>query len=202
MARKTKEEALTTRAHIIDAARRVFHAEGVNRSTLDKVAQAAGVTRGAVYWHFANKTELFLAVKQTYMCEFDRLQSLLDEEEAPLDAMTRYLQALFAVLLENQTARETFEIILLRCEYVEEFHEVLQVITQPCTNILSAYERLYRAAAANQQLKPGLDPDLLALDTMSFAIGTIRAILSGQLIDLYRGKTGQLVQAHMALRRA
>jgi TetR/AcrR family acrAB operon transcriptional repressor len=202
MARKTKEEALTTRAHIIDAARRVFHAEGVNRSTLDKVAQAAGVTRGAVYWHFANKTELFLAVKQTYMCEFDRLQSLLDEEEAPLDAMTRYLQALFAVLLENQTARETFEIILLRCEYVEEFHEVLQVITQPCTNILSAYERLYRAAAANQQLKPGLDPDLLALDTMAFAIGTIRAILSGQLIDLYRGKTGQLVQAHMALRRA
>ncbi len=202
MARKTKEEALTTRAHIIDAARRVFHAEGVNRSTLDKVAQAAGVTRGAVYWHFANKTELFLAVKQTYMCEFDRLQSLLDEEEAPLDAMTRYLQALFAVLLENQTARETFEIILLRCEYVEEFHEVLQVITQPCTNILSAYERLYRAAAANQQLKPGLDPDLQALDTMAFAIGTIRAILSGQLIDLYRGKTGQLVQAHMALRRA
>ena len=202
MARKTKEEALTTRAHIIDAARRVFHAEGVNRSTLDKVAQAAGVTRGAVYWHFANKTELFLAVKQTYMCEFDRLQSLLDEEEAPLDAMTRYLQALFAVLLENQTARETFEIILLRCEYVEEFHEVLQVITQPCTNILSAYERLYRAAAANQQLKPGLDPDLLALDTMAFAIGTIRAILSGQLIDLYRGKTGQLVRAHMALRRA
>ncbi|MFW9611959.1 MAG: TetR family transcriptional regulator [Fluviibacter sp.] len=202
MARKTKEEALTTRAHIIDAARRVFHAEGVNRSTLDKVAQAAGVTRGAVYWHFANKTELFLAVKQTYMCEFDRLQSLLDEEEAPLDAMTRYLQALFAVLLENQTARETFEIILLRCEYVEEFHEVLQVITQPCTNILSAYERLYRAAAANQQLKPGLDPDLLALDTMAFAIGTIRAILSGQLIDLYRGKTGQLIQAHMALRRA
>ena len=150
MARKTKEEALTPRAHSIDAARRVFHAEGVNRSTLDKVAQAAGVTRGAVYWHFANKTELFLAVKQTYMCEFDRLQSLLDEEEAPLDAMTRYLQALFAVLLENQTARETFEIILLRCEYVEEFHEVLQVITQPCTNILSAYERLYRAAAANQ----------------------------------------------------
>lgn len=201
MARKTKEEALTTRAHIIDAARRVFHAEGVNRSTLDKVAQAAGVTRGAVYWHFANKTELFLAVKQTYMCEFDRLQSLLDDDEAPLDAITRYLQALFSVLLENQTARETFEIILLRCEYVEEFHEVLQVITQPCTNILSAYERLYRAAAANQQLKPGLDPELLALDTMAFAIGTIRAILSGQLIDLYRGKTEQLVQAHMALRR-
>ena len=203
MARKTKEEALITRAQIIDAARRVFHTEGVNRSTLDKVARAAGLTRGAVYWHFANKAELFLAVKQTYMSEFELLQSLLhDDDAAPLDAITRYLQALFTVLLENQEARETFEIILLRCEYVEEFHEVLHVITEPCADIISAYERLYRAAAANNELKTGLDPELLALDTMAFAIGTIRAILSGQLIELYRGKTKPLVQAHMALRRA
>lgn len=202
MARKTKEEALVTRTQIIDAARRVFHTEGVNRSTLDKVAKAAGVTRGAVYWHFANKTDLFLAVKQTYMSEFEQLQALLHEAVPPLDAITHYLQALFTVLLENQEARETFEIILLRCEYVEEFHEVLHVITEPCADIISAYERLYRAAAANNELKTGLDPELLALDTMAFAIGTIRAILSGQLIELYRGKTKPLVQAHMALRRA
>ena len=58
MARRTKEEALETRMQIIDAARRVFHAEGVNRSTLDKVAKAAGVTRGAVYWHFSSKQEI------------------------------------------------------------------------------------------------------------------------------------------------
>ena len=202
MARKTKEEALATRAQIIDAARRVFHAEGVNRSTLDKVAKAAGVTRGAVYWHFTNKAELFLAVKQTYMSEFELLQSLLLDEASPLDAITKYLQALFTVLLENQEARETFEIILLRCEYVEDFHEVLQVITEPCSDIVSAYEHLYRTAATNNQLKPGLDAKLLALDTMAFAIGTIRAILSGQLIDLYRGKTTELVNAHMTLRRA
>ena len=201
MARKTKEDALITRAQIIDAARRVFHTEGVNRSTLDKVAQAASVTRGAVYWHFANKAELFLAVKQTYMSEFELMQSLLQDDTAPLDAITRYLQALFTVLLENQEARETFEIILLRCEYVEEFHEVLHVITEPCTDIIAAYEHLYRTAAANNELKPGLDPELLALDTMAFAIGTIRAILSGQLIELYRGKTKPLIEAHMALRR-
>ncbi len=78
MARRTKEEALETRMQIIDAARRVFHAEGVNRSTLDKVAKAAGVTRGAVYWHFTNKAELFLAVKKAYTSEFDQLQSLLN----------------------------------------------------------------------------------------------------------------------------
>lgn len=201
MARRTKEEALVTRAQIIDAARRVFHAEGVNRSTLDKVAKAAGVTRGAVYWHFANKAELFLAVKQTYIAKFDDLQRLLSADEPPLNAIGHYLQALFSALLENEAARETFEIILLRCEYVEEFHEVLQVITEPCTDILGAFEQLYRSAGMRHELKAGLDPLLMALDTMAFVRGTLRAILSGQQIGIYREHISVLIDAHMALRR-
>ena len=55
MVRKTKEEAEQTRKELIQAARRVFHQCGVSRSTLEKIAKAAGVTRGAVYWHFKDK---------------------------------------------------------------------------------------------------------------------------------------------------
>jgi TetR/AcrR family transcriptional regulator, acrAB operon repressor len=203
MARRTKEAALETRAQIIDAARRVFHAEGVNRSTLDKVAKAAGVTRGAVYWHFANKAEIFLAVKQTYTSEFDQLQSLLSpqEDESPLDALGNYLQQLFSALLSNTAARETYEIMMLRCEYVEEFGEVLQIITEPCTDILEAFDRLYREAVTRRELKPGLDPALMALDTLAFARGTLRAILSGQQ-HIYGKAIKPLIQAHIDLRRA
>jgi len=203
MARKTKEAALETRAQIIDAARRVFHAEGVNRSTLDKVAKAAGVTRGAVYWHFANKAEIFLAVKQTYTSEFDQLQSLLSpsQDESPLSAIGQYLQELFSALLSNTAARETYEIIMLRCEYVEEFHEVLQVITEPCCDLIASFDRLYREAADRQELKPGLDPALMALDTLAFARGTLRAILSGQK-GIYSQAIRPLIQAHIDLRRA
>ncbi len=206
MARKTKEEALATRAQIIDAARRVFHAEGVNRSTLDKVAKAANVTRGAVYWHFANKAELFLAVKRTYTSEFDQLQALLahdaqDSNQTPLSALAAYLHALFSALLNDTAARETFEIILLRCEYVEEFNEVLQIITEPCTDILTSFIRIYRDAAAKGALKPDLDPELMALDTLAFARGTLRAILSGQQHDTYRMAITPLIDAHIALRQ-
>ena len=203
MARRTKEAALETRAQIIDAARRVFHAEGVNRSTLDKVAKAAGVTRGAVYWHFANKAEIFLAVKQTYTSEFDQLQSLLtpQEDEPPLSALGNYLQQLFSALLSNTAARETYEIMMLRCEYVEEFGEVLQIITEPCTDILEAFDRLYREAVTRRELKPGLDPALMALDTLAFARGTLRAILSGQQ-HIYGNAIEALIRAHIDLRRA
>lgn len=202
MARRTKEAALETRAQIIDAARRVFHAEGVNRSTLDKVAKAAGVTRGAVYWHFANKAEIFLAVKQTYTSEFDQLQSLLtpQADESPLAALGNYLQQLFSALLSNTAARETYEIMMLRCEYVEEFGEVLQIITEPCTDILEAFGRLYREAVTRRELKPGLDPALMALDTLAFARGTLRAILSGQQ-HIYGNAVEALIRAHIDLRR-
>ena len=203
MARKTKEAALETRAQIIDAARRVFHAEGVNRSTLDKVAKAAGVTRGAVYWHFANKAEIFLAVKQTYTSEFDQLQSLLSPtaDTSPLAAISNYLNALFSALLSNAAARETYEIIMLRCEYVEEFHDVLHVITEPCTDILSSFNALYRKAAIQDELKPGLDSCLMALDTLAFVRGTLRAIHSGQQ-DVYGKSIQPLIKAHIDLRRA
>lgn len=202
MARKTKEAALETRAQIVDAARRVFHAEGVNRSTLDKVAKAAGVTRGAVYWHFANKAEIFLAVKQTYTSEFDQLQSLLlpTPDVSPLVAISNYLNALFSALLSNSAARETYEIIMLRCEYVEEFGEVLNAITEPCTDILASFDRLYREADVRKELKSGLDPALMALDTLSFARGTLRAILSGQQ-HMYGQSIKPLIQAHIDLRR-
>ncbi|MDR3299114.1 MAG: TetR family transcriptional regulator, partial [Candidatus Accumulibacter sp.] len=64
MVRKTREEALVTRNAILDAAETVFQEHGVSRTSLAEVAVAAGVTRGAVYWHFTNKADLFDAMVQ------------------------------------------------------------------------------------------------------------------------------------------
>jgi TetR/AcrR family transcriptional regulator, acrAB operon repressor len=64
MARKTREGAAATREALLDAAERVFRAKGVAHTTLADVAQAAGLTRGAVYWHFRDKAEMLAA-----MCE-------------------------------------------------------------------------------------------------------------------------------------
>lgn len=62
MARKTKEDALVTRDRILDAAELVFEQRGVSRCSLQEIAQAAGVTRGAIYWHFENKADLLDAL--------------------------------------------------------------------------------------------------------------------------------------------
>ena len=62
MARRTKEDVLATRTALLDAAERVFLQRGVSRTSLADIAQAAGVTRGALYWHFKDKAALFGAM--------------------------------------------------------------------------------------------------------------------------------------------
>lgn len=62
MARKTKAEAEATRQSILDAAEQMFISHGVARTSLEEVARTAQVTRGAVYWHFRNKSDLFEAM--------------------------------------------------------------------------------------------------------------------------------------------
>ena len=62
MARRTKEDADATRNSLLDAAERVFYEKGVSRASLSDIAQAAGATRGAIYWHFKDKVALFNAM--------------------------------------------------------------------------------------------------------------------------------------------
>ena len=62
--RRTKEEALETRRRILDAATAIFEQRHWKEVSLEQVAAAAGVTRGAVYWHFGSKDSLFMEVCQ------------------------------------------------------------------------------------------------------------------------------------------
>jgi AcrR family transcriptional regulator len=62
-ARRTQvERSKSTIALLVEAARQQFAAKGYAETSIDNVLEAAGVTRGALYHHFATKSELFRAV--------------------------------------------------------------------------------------------------------------------------------------------
>ena len=60
--RRSKEDAEQTRSAILDAAEQMFCEQGVSASTLEKISRRAGVTRGALYWHFKDKIDLLRAL--------------------------------------------------------------------------------------------------------------------------------------------
>ena len=61
-----QRNAELTRQRLIEAARQVFLEHGVSRTTMAHIAAQAGVTRGAVYWHFNNKLDLFRQCGRRY----------------------------------------------------------------------------------------------------------------------------------------
>lgn len=81
--RKTKTEALKTKEHLMLAALETFYRKGIARTSLNEIAQTAGVTRGALYWHFKNKEDLFDALFQRICDDIENCiaQDAADAEE-------------------------------------------------------------------------------------------------------------------------
>jgi len=83
--RRTAEDTAATRAALVDAALFTFARDGVDRATLAGIAEAAGVTRGAVYHHFADKDALLGAVLgETWDVVATPVWAALDSPGVPL----------------------------------------------------------------------------------------------------------------------
>ncbi len=82
--RTQAERSATTRAALIDAARPLFAAHGFGGVGTETIVRAAGVTRGALYHQFADKTELFAAVFEALEQEImDRIGARVTATQPP-----------------------------------------------------------------------------------------------------------------------
>lgn len=203
MVRKTKIETEHTRQEIIAAARRVFAARGVSRTTLAQIAKEAGVTRGAIYWHFKNKPDLFFAMKEQISLPLIDLTdgNILDEESGdPLRGIEASMIAMLRLLKDDEVARTTFEIVALKCEYVDEFSSLdTRVIKTGCA-FIEKITKAYKAAKKKGLLRTSLDPELCALESYAFMKGMIQLWLSDVDGTIIRGKALPLIKAHIAMR--
>ena len=122
MARRTKEEALATQHQLLDAAERVFAEKGVSRTSLQDIAQAAGVTRGAIYWHFLNKADLFNAMMARIILPMEQALQQIGHDVAqdPLIELQRSLLDTMLKITSDERTRLVFEVATLKVEYVDE----------------------------------------------------------------------------------
>ncbi|HCE9989991.1 TPA: TetR family transcriptional regulator AmrR, partial [Pseudomonas aeruginosa] len=124
MARKTKEESQKTRDGILDAAERVFLEKGVGTTAMADLADAAGVSRGAVYGHYKNKIEVCLA-----MCDRAFGQIEVPDENARVPALDILLRASMGFLrqcCEPGSVQRVLEILYLKCERSDENEPLLR----------------------------------------------------------------------------
>jgi TetR/AcrR family acrAB operon transcriptional repressor len=199
MARRTKEEALATRDGILDAAEQLFVKQGVSGTTLQHIATAAGVTRGAIYWHFLDKGAMFNAMMERVKSPLESAVQLFDRDNAatPLEALRKYVMCVFRVTVEDPKARRVFEIATLKMEYTDELNVVRERRKQSQAAWMTRAEARVGEAIAKGQVRPDADPYAVALGLWVIVDGLIRAwLLDPQAFDLMK-MGAQIVDAHL-----
>lgn len=181
MARRTKEDALATRHSLLDAAERVFSEKGVSRSSLNDIAVAAGTTRGAIYWHFKDKADLFNAMMERVTLPMEESLQCAASPHAQcpvLELRRAMLEALRKTATDAQTQR-VFDIATHKVEYVAELLGVKE------RHLRVRNECLARTRQAMQQVTE-LRGRPLSVDVNTAALGLhvmIDGLIQNWLLD-------------------
>ena len=199
MPRKTKEEAQATRGRILDAAERLFQARGVSRTSLHDIAEAAGVTRGAVYWHFDDKGDLFNAMLERVFLPMEQRKLAL-ANAAPgqvLPALRKLLLDILALLVRDEQARRVAQIVTQRMEFVEEMDAVRQRRLQVRREFQRQLERALKQGQKRGEIVPAHSASQLALGLHALLDGLIHNWLFDPSHDLRR-VGAHAVDVHLA----
>lgn len=159
MARRTKEDAEKTRESLLDAAEAVFLRKGVAASTLEDIAKEAGVTRGAIYWHFENKIAIFRAMHDRVKSPMDVLFEELTAGPDPLSGLRTLCQHVLSRVVEDEHARNVFTILRLRADNMEDGQEIIAKRKE----VIEKFIRVFKLVEKSGRLAPGMTPETAAL---------------------------------------
>jgi TetR/AcrR family acrAB operon transcriptional repressor len=175
MARRTKEEAAETRFRIIDTAEKEFHGNGVSRTSLEDIAHAAGVTRGAIYWHFKNKAELFEAMMERMSLPMEQMVERIGNTSAddPLVAVRTCALGVLERVTKDPQARRLSEICRFKMEYVDEMEQLRTRHIECRGECLQKIEQGFRKAKKMRLLAPSINPRLAAVGLHALVDGLI-----------------------------
>lgn len=179
MARRTKEDADATRNSLLDAAERVFYEKGVSRASLSDIAQAAGATRGAIYWHFKDKVALFNAMmdRVTHPLEQVGSESASMATLPPLERLRSMVDFVQRTIVQDERTRRVFEIALYRVEYVNDLAAVRDNHIEGCADFCALIEGELRSAAEDQNLQLPMEPHTAAMGVQALFDGLLQSWL-------------------------
>lgn len=174
MPRRTKQEAQATRNRLLDSAEMLFHERGVSSTTLQEIAEHAGATRGAIYWHFKDKADLFNAMMERVTLPMESTGREIAEDLASLDGAERGLAEALRLMTEDAQVRRVFEIAIHKVEYTEEMHAVRERHLAARNNACTALENALQLAAQRDGIKLSMPPETAALLLHALIAGLIQ----------------------------
>ncbi|MCG7544375.1 TetR family transcriptional regulator [Pseudoalteromonas sp. MM17-2] len=179
MVRRSKADAEQTRSAILDAAEHQFYQYGVSRTTLAHIASAAGVTRGAIYWHFDNKADLFNAMLDRIRLPFRQMLSELQSANdlSALAQIKDVMHRALVIVQQDPQYHRVLTVVFHRCEYVDELNPAVQQQEQLNQEVQDTLTLAFARALENGELNPAIEPRVAAAAMNSLVGGLISKFL-------------------------
>ncbi|WP_349956619.1 TetR family transcriptional regulator [Rhizobium sp. ZPR3] len=195
--RRTKEDAAKTREEVLAAAAEIFYENGVSGSSLEKIAQRAGVTRGAIYWHFKDKAEVLTALHSEIRLPQEAMVDYAIEHghDDPLGLIEQGTIEVLQILVNDEHQQRVFAIMILGCEFTEHLSDAAQRIITANAEMFGKLQKLIEMADEQSSLA--------ALWTADSAARAIQCSMNGLLAEWLRsGKSFPLVDVGERLVRS
>lgn len=175
MARRTKEEALATRNRLLDAAELLFQSQGVSRTSLQQIAEQAGATRGAIYWHFEDKADLFNAMMERVKLPLEAEARLADQPgKNPLDVIEAAMANALRQVTTDPQVRRVFEVATHKVEYAGETAPLQRRHLESRNACVADFEKALRQAARGAGVKLAMPAPMAAHGLHALISGLIQ----------------------------
>ena len=173
--KRTKEEAAVTRATLLKTALSVFSAKGYAATTLEDVAKAAKVTRGAIYWHFKSKADLYNSLIQEFSARGDVVvQQAVAEGGTLIDILRRIFVRVCTLIEEDKETRAVMELTLFKTGLNPELQTGRKKQIEAGNALLKGITEAMRQGIAQGVLRNDIDPADMARAFIAFENGVIQ----------------------------
>lgn len=172
--RRTKEEAEQTRQAVLQAALTNFSTRGYSATTLDHIAQTAGVTRGAIYWHFKNKKDLFAQLMQVYSEEYAALTVNAIQKGGSFEEIgKRVMTEPLSIIEQRPDLADFIDLANFKITDIAELAEVRQGAIQSSQMLIEQVVGFMEMGITQGALRNTIDPRKTALSYLAALNGLI-----------------------------
>ncbi|WP_308720799.1 TetR/AcrR family transcriptional regulator [Komagataeibacter xylinus] len=189
--KKSKQETILTRVRIVEAASSEFRRNGIDRTGLNELMAAAGLTRGGFYRHFSSKDQLVSeAYGHALQSQLDRIVALTADAKR-----TKALQAAVDMYLSNAQRDDpatSCPLAMLGSELPRSSEDTRSKATEGIRKFSEILGTASGASTANEAIKAGLP--LLA--TLVGALTMSRVVLDDQLSEEIINEAKKAVSAY------
>lgn len=160
--RRTKEDAELTRQQLLDAGCKIFGDKGYAATRLSDIAEEAGVTRGAIYWHFKNKKELFIALFQEKVDPFvDEVKDVLEQDCPPLEKLRNLMSQILDKMEKNADFRKNQALDVENRKIQQEIPELREYMKKRTGKFINEIKALIVSGQESGKIRDDISPDAI-----------------------------------------